>query len=239
MQQLIQQRLEALSMRILLVLDHPYTIAAAENVPHQRSFSSAVAAAAIRGARSSGHEIDLIDLAADRFQPAMTAEDLQAWRQGRVVDPVVADYQQRLFAADQLVFVFPVWWEAMPAPTKGFLDRVLTKGIAFDELPHARGNPFRNLMQRLSGVTILSIMTTPDKAYRWWYRDPLTKIMFKGTFDKIGVKNLTWVNYANVTAQTAEKRNLMLRQTERRFAALRPCATKPAGAQRGTQCVTH
>ena len=56
-------------MKILVVLDHPYTIDSAENVPHQRSFSAAVAAAAIRGARSAGHEVDLIDLAADQASP--------------------------------------------------------------------------------------------------------------------------------------------------------------------------
>jgi putative NADPH-quinone reductase len=209
------------AMRILLVFDHPYTIASAENVPHRRSFSAAVAAAAMRGARAGGHEVDLIDLAADGFSPVMTREDLVAWRHGEAVDPLVLDYQLRLFAAEHLVFVFPVWWEAMPAATKGFLDRVLTKGIMFEELAEARGNPFRNLMTGLRRVSVLSIMTTPDKAYRWWYRDPLTKIMFKGAFGKIGVKNLRWTNYADVTAKTAEQRERMLRDTETAFASIR------------------
>jgi putative NADPH-quinone reductase len=207
-------------MKVLLVLDHPYTIASAENVPHQRSFSAAVAAAAIRGARAAGHEVDLIDLAADGFQPAMTRADLAAWRQGGVVDPLVADYQRRLLAAGHLAFVFPVWWEAMPAATKGFLDRVLTKGVVYEELPDAKGNPFRSRMPNLGGVSVLSVMTTPDKAYRWWYRDPLTKILFKGTFAKIGVKNLNWTNYASVTDKTPGQRVAMLEQTERAFAAL-------------------
>jgi putative NADPH-quinone reductase len=207
-------------MKVLVVLDHPYTIGSAANVPHQRSFSAAVAAAAIRGARSGGHEVDLIDLAADGFSPAMTRDDLVAWRQGRVVDPLVADYQRRLLTAGHLAFVFPVWWEAMPAATKGFLDRVLTKGVMYEELPGARGNPFRNRMTGLGGVSVLSVMTTPDKAYRWWYRDPLTKILFKGTFAKIGVKNLRWTNYASVTAKTPEQRAGMLARTEQAFAAL-------------------
>jgi NAD(P)H dehydrogenase (quinone) len=209
-------------VRVLVVLDHPYTVASAGNVPHQRSFSAAVAAAAIRGAQAGGHEVDLIDLAADGFQPAMTGADLAAWRQGQAIDPLVRDYQRRLFAARHLVLVFPVWWEAMPAATKGFLDRVLTKGIMYQELAGAKGNPFRNLMTGLGGVTVLSVMTTPDRAYRWWYRDPLTKILFKGTFAKIGVKNLHWTNYASVTSKTPEQRDRMLRDTERAFAALRP-----------------
>ncbi|MEZ0115660.1 NAD(P)H dehydrogenase (quinone) [Catenulispora sp. EB89] len=217
-------------MRILIVLDHPYTLASAADVPHRRSFTAAVAAAAIRGAEAAGHDVDLVDLAADGFAPAMTAADLAAWRQAHVVDPRVADYQRRLLAADHLVFAFPVWWEAMPAATKGFLDRVLTKGVLFDELPGAKGNPFRTLMPRLAGVTVLSVMTTPDKAYRWWYRDPLTKILFKGTFGKIGVKNLTWVNYDKVADRTPEQRERLLRETEARFARLSPKTLSPAPA---------
>jgi NAD(P)H dehydrogenase (quinone) len=207
-------------MKILVVLDHPYTIASAGNVPHQRSFSAAVAAAAIRGAESAGHQVDLIDLAADGFQPAMTRQDLVAWRHGQAVDPLVLDYQKRLLAAGHLAFVFPVWWEAMPAATKGFLDRVLTKGVMYEELADAKGNPFRNRMTNLTGVSVLSVMTTPDKAYRWWYRDPLTKILFKGTFAKIGVRNLRWTNYASVTARTPEQRDRMLERTELAFAGL-------------------
>ena len=125
-----------------------------------------------------------------------------------------------MLAAGHLAFVFPIWWEAMPAATKGFLDRVLTKGVMYEELPHAKGNPFRNRMTNLGGVSVLSVMTTPDKAYHWWYRDPLTKILFKGTFAKIGVKNQRWTNYASVTAKTAAQRDRMLRQTEQAFAAL-------------------
>jgi len=97
---------------------------------------------------------------------------------------------------------------------------VLTKGVMYEELPQAKGNPFRNRMTGLGGVSVLSVMTTPDKAYRWWYRDPLTKILFKGTFAKIGVKNLRWTNYASVTAKSPEQRARMLAQTEQAFAAL-------------------
>ena len=53
-----------------------------------------------------------------------------------------------------------------------------------------------------------------------WYRDPLTKILFKGTFAKIGVRNLRWTNYASVTGKTPGQRDQMLQQTEQAFAAL-------------------
>jgi NAD(P)H dehydrogenase (quinone) len=207
-------------MRILIVLDHPYTISSAENILHRRSLTAALADAAIRGAERAGHEVDLIDLAADGFNPVMSKDDLVAWRRGHAIDPLVLEYQRRLFEADHLVFAFPIWWEAMPAATKGFLDRVLTKGVMFEELADAKGNSFRNLMTRLAGVTLLTVMTTPDKAYRWWYRDPVTKILFKGTFGKIGVKNLVWHNYDSVTEKTPEQRGQMIARTEMAFAQL-------------------
>ena len=207
-------------MRVAIVFDHPYTYASAANVPHQRSFTAAVAAAAVRGLERAGHEVDLIDLTADEFDPVMTRADLVAWRLNEAVDPQVLGYQSRIAKADHLVFAFPIWWESMPAPTKGFLDKVLTKEFAFRELADAKGNPFVNLLTRLNGVTLLTIMTTPDAAYRWWFRDPVTKILFKGTFAKIGVKNLKWRNYASVTSRTAEQRQAMLDATEEHFARL-------------------
>lgn len=205
-------------MRVLMVFDHPYTRAADGNVPHRRSFTAALATAAERGLRTAGHEVDVIDLHADGFDPVMTAEDLAAWRQGTVVDPVVRDYQRRLKSADHLVLAFPVWWEAMPASTKGFFERVLTKGLVYDE-PRP-GRPFVSLLPALSGVTLLTVMSTPEPIYRAWFGNPLTKIAFRGTFRKIGVSNLRWVNHSGVAGHSPARRQAALRATENRFARL-------------------
>ena len=73
-------------------------------VPHNRSYTAALAATAMRGVRGAGHEVDLIDLIEDGFNPVMTKDDLAGWRLKSVVDPVAADYQRRLMEADHLVF---------------------------------------------------------------------------------------------------------------------------------------
>jgi len=132
--------------------------------------------------------------------------------------------------------------QTMKERVKPYLVRALEAGSAFVGVSAASGDPMLapdslgslygpNLAAQtaigqapyptsLGGVSVLSIMTTPDKAYRWWYRDPLTKILFKGTFAKIGVKNLRWTNYASVTAKTPEQRAGILERTEQAFAAL-------------------
>jgi len=205
-------------MRVVLVFDHPYGIAASQNVPHRRSFTAALAAAAVRGMERAGHEVDVIDLAADGFDPVMSAADLAAWRAGRIIDPLAADYQHRVMGADHLVFAFPVWWEAMPARTKGFLDKVLTKGIVFSEVKRLR--PFTNNLQNVRGVTLITTMSTPGLVYRWFFGAPATKILFRGTFRKIGVRNLRWWNYASPAGRSEAQRRALLSALERRFADL-------------------
>jgi NAD(P)H dehydrogenase (quinone) len=41
--------------------------------------------------------------------------------------------QDRVAAADLLIFQFPLWWYAVPAILKGWADRVLTHGFAYTE----------------------------------------------------------------------------------------------------------
>jgi len=205
-------------MRVLIVFDHPYGAEASDNIPHRRSFSAAIAAAARRGLERAGHEVDLVDLHRDGFDPVMHAADLAAWRMKTVIDEHAADYQARLLRADHAVFVFPIWWESMPAGTKGFLDKVMTKGIVYSE--SKPGRPFVNGLKNLRGVTLMTVMTTPDLVYRWLFGNPITKIVFRGTFRKIGVRRLRWLNITNPSSKTLQQRQRILQRVEDRFAAL-------------------
>jgi len=205
-------------MNIVIVFDHPYGAAASENIPHRRSYSAALLAAVTRGLATNGHRIDLIDLHADGFNPVISADDLAAWRQGQTRDPLAAAYQQRLMAADHLILIFPIWWEAMPALTKGFIDKVFVKGVLFDE--GKGGRPFYSLMPQLQGVSLLTVMSTPNFVYRWIFGDPVTKILFRGTFRKMGIKKLKWHNYCGAERLSLEKRQRQLVETERMFARM-------------------
>jgi NAD(P)H dehydrogenase (quinone) len=206
-------------MNVVAVFDHPYTAAANADVPHERSFSAALLAAAARGLATAGHRLDVIDLAADRFDPVMSRADLVDWRTGRATgDELVANYQQRLAAADHVLFVFPTWWMSMPAATKGFLDRVLTKGFAFEE-PRPGGALVRTLT-RLRGVTVLTPMTTRFGLYRLWFARPGHRILFRGTFGLIGIKRLRWFSFEGPAQRSAAWRATQLERVERRFSAL-------------------
>lgn len=206
-------------MNVVIVFDHPYGASASENIPHRRSYSAALLAAVMQGLTTKGHKIDLIDLHADGFNPVMSTEELVSWRLKKTNDPLVADYQQRLIAADHIVFLFPIWWESMPALTKGFLDKVFAKGIVYEETKP--GRPFICLLPNIKGVSLLTVMNTPDFIYRWIFGNPVTKILFRGTFRKMGIrKNLHWYNYTGMEKRSLKARVQYLEKTEQRFARL-------------------
>ena len=46
---------------------------------------------------------------------------------------------------------------------RGGEPRVLTKGVVFNDMQDAKGNPFRNRLTRLGGVSVLTVMTTPTR----------------------------------------------------------------------------
>ncbi len=207
-------------MHVVIVFDHPYGASAHRNEVHRRSFSAALLRAAVEGRESAGSTVDVIDLQSDGFDPVMSAGDLTAWRDDSVVDPLALEYQRRLLVADRLVFVFPVWWEAMPASTKGFLDKVITEGFAYAE-PEKRFARFVKLLDRLGGVTVVTVTSIPTFLYRWRFRQPAPSIILRGTFDKFGVKNLKHLNYAGVADLPLDRRRLLLERARARFAALR------------------
>ncbi|WP_125582263.1 NAD(P)H-dependent oxidoreductase [Levilactobacillus cerevisiae] len=193
-------------MKTVIIFDHPYTATAGNNVPHHRSFLAALLQRVMTQQRQAHNDVDLIDLHADGFNPVMSAEDLSNWRRGRATDPQVADYQQRLFNADRIIFMFPVWWEVMPAMTKGFLDKVYAKGQLYD------AQTMKTKLTKQPRIDIITTMGTPNLAYRLLFGAPLAKLLFRGTFLKTRLWHFKWHNFAQVEKKSLQQREQLLQK---------------------------
>ncbi|WP_315583160.1 NAD(P)H-dependent oxidoreductase [Actinomyces viscosus] len=194
-------------MHNLIVFDHPYGCQASENEPHNRSFSAALYKSVRNKLEARGESVDVIDLAADGFNPVMSAQDLASWRKGVPMDERVADYQRRLAAADRLILIFPVWWELMPASTKGFIDKVYAKDILY-----TAGEGRFGMRTRLPGTEVVAITTmgTPVAAYKYLFGKPLVKALSVGLCRKTGMKRFRWIPFSGVDRLTLEQRQKML-----------------------------
>lgn len=195
--------------KICIVFDHPYTAEAFQNQLHNRSYSAALLQEAIRAYQEKGYEVDVLDLHADGFDPVMHREDLAAWRQKVPLNSQVLDYQERLLEAHELMFIFPIWWELMPAMTKGFIDKVVAKGLLYQQ---TKKGLFQSKFESLERVQLVTTMATPDLIYRFLFGNPICKSLFRGTFRKMGIHRLKWYNFAGVENWTLDRRKAKLVQ---------------------------
>lgn len=191
----------------LIVLDHPYTLEASNDVPHFRSFSSALAQSLINKLEAQNQEVDVIDLHADHFDPVMSAEDLVLWRKGEPMNDLISSYQQRILKSDRMILVFPVWWELMPATTKGFLDKVYAKNILYTQNP---GFKMTTKLKPDFELVVITTMGTPKLLYRTIFGKPLAKALGIGLAKKTGIKHFRWIPFSQVDKLTLEQRRAML-----------------------------
>lgn len=97
--------------------------------PKRPSFNSAIAEAIAVALKAQGYaSVELIDLYADGFDPVMPPDELP---RKFSFDEVTLGYQEKMLAAERVVFAYPDWWGGPPAILKGFLDRVFRPGIAY------------------------------------------------------------------------------------------------------------
>ncbi|MBN1977582.1 MAG: NAD(P)H-dependent oxidoreductase [Anaerolineae bacterium] len=103
--------------------------------PSKRSFTWEVLNAFTRGLHDAGHAFELGDLYEMGFQSDMDQAQYEREVGGDPDAPVPEDVrleQAKIDRADGLAFVYPVWWSDCPAKLKGWFDRVLTFGYAYD-----------------------------------------------------------------------------------------------------------
>lgn len=194
-------------MKTTIIFNHPY----------EGSYCTAILNAVTTGLKKAGHEVDLIHLDNDHFDPVMRAADLKAFKDGMAIDPQVLAYRDRIEQAQHLVMIFPIWWELMPAMTKGFIDKVIFPGVAYD---YDSSGKYPKMIKRwtsMSAVTLITTMNTPSLIYRFLFGNAIIKAVFSGTFWKLGFKNRKWISFNMVKFVSVEKRAQWLMRLETHF----------------------
>ena len=152
-------------MRALVVLAHPLSDSLCAHLAHE----------AIDALRARGATVDVLDLYAEQFQPALTASERRLHYATPEPGADIVALQQRLAAAEVLVLVFPTWWFSMPAILKGWFDRVWAPKFAFE---HA--TPIKPLLTGLKSCLVVTTLGSP-----WWIdrlvmRQPVKRVLKTG-----------------------------------------------------------
>lgn len=196
-------------MKVAIVYNHPY----------EGSYCKAILDTVLSGVAKAGNEADVLNLDQEGFNPVMTAADLKAFVMQKPIDPQVLAYQTRLQQADHLVFIFPIWWELMPAMTKGFIDKVIFPGLAYSQEKNSMR--MKPLLTNIKSVTVISTMNTPSWLYSILFGNAVRKALLVGAFWKTGYKNRKWINLTQVKSASPAKRQSWLKKIEERFTKLK------------------
>ncbi|MFI0258919.1 NAD(P)H-dependent oxidoreductase [Streptomyces sp. NPDC017056] len=141
--------------------------------PEQRSLNGALKDEGIRTLRAHGHEVQLSDLYAMKWNPVVDADDFDHAPEARLhvgnaseraytgghLSPDIRAEQEKVTWADALVVQFPLWWYGMPAILKGWFDRVFVKGFAYGIDDPATGRTLRYGDGPLAGKRAMTVVT--------------------------------------------------------------------------------
>lgn len=150
-------------MHVLVVYCHPV----------ETSFASALHQEVVRQLRAAGHTVDDCDLYAEGFNPVMSREERLRYHDVPHNQAPMAGYVARLGKADALVFCFPTWCFGLPAMLKGFFDRLLMPGVAFDISDPANVRPLLVRIRRISAVVTYG----RPRWMAWYMGDPPRKLI--------------------------------------------------------------
>ena len=160
-------------MRALVVHAHPVA----------ESFNRSLNRHVCATLEACGHAVRNLDLYAEGFAPVMSeSERLGYHDEGTNIAPV-REHLEHLAWCSGLVFVYPTWWYSQPAILKGWLDRVLRPGVAYD----FRGEEFmeKHRIPLLTGMRALVFATSdaPQPATE----SPLERVWRENVFEFCGI----------------------------------------------------
>jgi putative NADPH-quinone reductase len=184
-----------MSKRILVILGHPI----------KNSYCSALAASYANGAKAAGNEVQYLFPADLTFDPILRI----GYAETQILEPDLAAAQTAISWAQHIVFVYPIWWGAMPALLKGFIDRVFLPGFAFK---YRSGSPLCDKLLSGRSAHLLVTMDSPPWYFRWFTRMPGHNQMKRAILEFCGIKPVTISDFGSVKGSTQQKREKWLEQ---------------------------
>ncbi len=183
--------------------------------PCPESFNAAVHETVVETLEANGWEVDDCDLNAEGFLPVLTELERRGYHEEPANLEPVKPYVDRLFAAQALVMVFPVWNFGYPAILKGFLDRVFLPGVSF-KLVDGRVRPNLTHIRKLVACTTYG-------GTRWrafMAGDPPRKCVTRAVWHVCRPEKMRYLALYDMNRNTPETRAAHLARVRREMEAL-------------------
>jgi putative NADPH-quinone reductase len=203
-------RTKGLRMNFLVVYAHP--------VP--TSFNFAVFETVKRSLTDAGHDIRIVDLYEENFQPVLSRADREAYLENTsFLSDQVTGHIENLRWAEGLVFVFPIWYYGPPAILKGWFERVWLPGVTF-EVSQKKGQTTSSCIKHIKRLVVVTSSGSPA----WWMfviGNPCKRFFLRGLRVLFNLRcKSTWMQLYEMNVIDDDERKRFLAKVEHRMARL-------------------
>jgi NAD(P)H dehydrogenase (quinone) len=179
--------------------------------PDQESFNHAIAKSVINTLSGNDHKIFYHDLYAEKFNPILEKDEIP---KNGIIDKEIAKYCDEIIQSDGIIIIHPNWWGQPPAILKGWIDRVLRPGVAYEFLENDKGDGTPIGLLKCQSALVFNTSNTIDKREKEIFGDPLERIWKDCIFDLCGVKNYYRKMFNVVVVSSEEQRKEWLKEVE-------------------------
>jgi NAD(P)H dehydrogenase (quinone) len=186
-------------MNILIILGHP----------DKNSFNHAIAETCRNKLLNNGHSVVFHDLYKEEFYALLNTDEMP--RNGVIYDTIKKQCAD-LLSSDAIIVIHPNWWGQPPAILKGWIDRVIRPGIAyeFEEGDNGEGVPIGLLKAKTA--LVFNTSNTSEERENNIFKDPLETIWKNCIFDLCGVKQFERKIFRVVVTSDLAQRKIWLNE---------------------------
>ncbi len=188
-------------MKISVILAHPY----------KKSFNYAIYETVLRNLQINGIEVMAHDLYFEKFNPLLKGKELL---NGETSDSLVIQHRKEIKKADGIIIIHPNWWGQPPAILKGWIDRVLRSGVAYEFEEGNDGSGIPKGLLKAKTALIFNTSNTHEEREINVFEDPLERIWRYCVFDFCGIKNFHRKMFRVVASSTLEERKKWLKEVK-------------------------
>lgn len=186
-------------MNISVILGHP----------DSSSFNHAIAGTAVNTMKEIGHTVFFHDLYAEGFDPVLPASELL---KEAVLDASIAQHCREIAEADGIIIVHPNWWGQPPAIIKGWVDRVIRTGVAYEFLEGDSGEGIPRGLLKAKTALVFNTSNTPQEREEEVFGDPLETTWKKCIFELCGIEVFYRRMFSVVVTSTPAQREAWLNE---------------------------
>jgi NAD(P)H dehydrogenase (quinone) len=177
--------------------------------PDKTSFNHAVARAAVEELQHKGHYVYFHDLYEEGFDPLLPPGEIS---RDALLPSLVDNHCREISRSRGIIIVHPNWWGGPPAVLKGWVDRVIRPGVAYEFLEGDAGEGVPKGLLGAGIAMVFNTSNTPAPREVKVFGDPLETFWKNCIFGLCGVKTFHRRTFGVMVTSTPEQRQTWLQE---------------------------